>query len=246
MLHGRSKDYMKGCRRRYFSGRFPLQKFLRSRVGQPWAKVHSEMSEEFDRRTFAGYRFWKDIAWRVETSCWVGAETGRIYSNHDYGGPSQVNGFYVHPWTGILQYQEHIIGPRQEQPVTHIPINDRNWLEKYEGIWYWIEKYEVHTEGLTTIRPNWKPQPVEVDGVVFYKIKDVEHVYHKKQLSHENLKRNNLKNDTPEEIKEAARIAAEKAKLERAIWKRRQAAQEELYQAQLAKAKEARANAANL
>lgn len=79
-----------------------------------------------------------------------------------------------------------------------------------------------------------------IEGITFYKIKDIERISNKKQLSHEMLQKNNLTNDTPEEIKEALRIAAEKSKFERALWKRQLAAREEQMQAALAKAAKAR------
>lgn len=139
MRKGRSKEFLDGTRR-HGSYRLPLEKFFRSRLGQPWSKVHSEMSKEFDRRTYAGYKFWDMVDWEVAQNVWIGAATGTVYEDGSYGGSLAVDGFYVHPWTGILCCQKRVTGRKKEpEERTRIVIDDRQALEKMEGIWYYTE-----------------------------------------------------------------------------------------------------------
>lgn len=92
MRHGVSKEFLDGTRR-HGCARLPIKKFLASRIGQPWDEVYSEISQEFDHRSYVGHIFYRNLKWYVEVDCWVGAETGTIYDSRDM----KVDGFYVHP-----------------------------------------------------------------------------------------------------------------------------------------------------
>ena len=84
----------------------PLRRFLRSRVGRPWKKVHSEMSRELDNRSLMrGHHFWLHVNMEVKTKCYVG-EDGKIYSSTGWGRKSEVEGLFVHPVTQILCYRK--------------------------------------------------------------------------------------------------------------------------------------------
>ncbi len=243
MKHGTRKEYMKGTRRWHgYGGRFPLKRFLFSRLGKLWADVHSELSAEFDRRTYAGNRFWRSLDnWDIAEKCWIGAETGTVYTYHRWGD-GIVDGFYVHPFTGILSYQERKREERPEAPITRIAINDCCWVEKIIGIWYYIEYYRVEHEGLTQINENWRrSEPIEIDGEVFYKVYWSEQIYNKHQLSKDELKKNNLTNDTAEQIKEETKALAEKDRLEREVGRRLREAWEEREREREAKIRKARA-----
>lgn len=136
MRQGRSKEYAKGTRRHRWTGRFPIRRFLFSRLGQSWDQVHSELSQEFDRRTYSGNLFWKHGLWDLEENCWIGAETGKIYDGHDM----EVSGFYVHPFTGILSFTPGSPRPEKDpKPIVRIVIDDRYSYEKIDGIWYHTE-----------------------------------------------------------------------------------------------------------
>lgn len=143
------RELLKGTRR-HGGFRFPEDKFLRSRLGRLWSEVHAELSKEFDRRTYSGYRFWSNFNSRynpkVATKVWIGAETGIVYQSREgrFESNSSVDGFYAHPWTGKLCFQERIIQPRINKECIcrkniRIPITDRTYIEKIEGIWYWSE-----------------------------------------------------------------------------------------------------------
>lgn len=190
MQEGARKEYLKGTRR-HGAYRFPTQKFLFSKIGQPWDKVHSELSKEFDRRTYAGYRFWHSFVghWgEIAVSCWIGEETGTIY-NSDRDTP--VDGFYVHPFTGILQYKKRKYDyPKKSSPIVRIKIDDLNSLEKLEGIWY-KTKY--------VLNPYYHHSPYSLYSERF--TRDI--AASKRQLNKKELKENGLENDNPFEWESA-------------------------------------------
>lgn len=84
----------------------PLKRFLRSCIGKPWPKVHSELSRKLDRRSVAGAHIWDHVMWEIETDCYIG--TDRLaYSNRRRWLNSEmpVVGLYVHPKTGLIREQ---------------------------------------------------------------------------------------------------------------------------------------------
>jgi hypothetical protein len=198
-----SKDYLKGSSRHHRGhSPFPFDRFLNSRLGRPWDEVYSEVSKAFDHRSYAGYSFFRDLGWHVATNCWIGAETGNIYSS-EWGASVVQNEFYVHPWTGILSWAEPIDRSRPEQPKTEVAIEverDRfgkivsgKYYEKVDGIWYYFENYSIEHEGFTNIRP-WGGEAVEIDGEKLYRVTWTEHVNIKRQLSKKELRENGLHN----------------------------------------------------
>ena len=88
-----------------FSDRLgPLKRFLRSNVGRPWDKVHSELSKKLDRRSITGAHIWDHIKWEIQTECYIGAD--RLMYSRRYGlGRIPIKGLYVHPKTGLLREQ---------------------------------------------------------------------------------------------------------------------------------------------
>jgi hypothetical protein len=147
MRRGVRKDYLKGSRR---NGRghspYPFDRFLASRVGRAWDDVYSELCSEFDNRSWVGYSFRRDLAWHVQTNCWIGAETGTIYSS-EWGGSKVSNEFYVHPFTGLLCWAPPIKHERPERPVTKVVVDEDTYHEIQDGIWFthritrrWMEK----------------------------------------------------------------------------------------------------------
>jgi hypothetical protein len=207
MRQGLRKEYTRGTRRHRWSSRFPLDKFLYSRLGQKWSDVHKEMSAEFDRRTYSGYFFWKNFdrwADHIAVNCWIGAETGTVYNN-GHRGEERVEGLYVHPFTDIICYQ----GPVPKKPskpveTTRFVINDRIALEKIDGIWYQTE-YKKEDPGNYNSYYN---SPI-------YRNKEWV-VLSKKQLSNATLRANNLTNNTPEEIVELLKEKERKIQEEKA------------------------------
>lgn len=84
----------------------PLKRYLRSCIGRPWNKVHSELSLKLDRRSISGSHIWDHVMWEIETDCYIGAD-GLAYSNiRKYSrGEWPIVGLYVHPKTGLIREQ---------------------------------------------------------------------------------------------------------------------------------------------
>ncbi len=84
----------------------PLRRYLRSCVGRPWNKVHSELSQKLDRRSVTGSHIWDHVMWEIETDCHIGPDR-LAYSNRPrfrhQRGP--IDGLYVHPRTGLIREQ---------------------------------------------------------------------------------------------------------------------------------------------
>lgn len=163
MRYGCRKDYLKGSRR---NGRghspYPFERLLASRVGRLWDDVYSELCEEFDSRSYPGYRFHHNIDWKVYRHCWIGAETGTVYSDHR-GWPGEVrNEYYVHPHTGILCYAFWTPPEKASRPVTEVPTDADNRLEQIEGIWF---RFHVDHFPYKYVYMNGQGEMVEKDCV---------------------------------------------------------------------------------
>ena len=174
MRRGTAKEFAKGTRRRW-GGRYPVRGFLFSRLGKPWSEVHSEMSQEFKRGTRIGDLWWQQWHLDIAEGCWKGAETGKIYDSVGL----EVSGFYVHPFTKLLCYQEpqksHRRAPRT---VDQYILDDKHSLNRYDGIWYMCD-YR-------------KPAL----GDYFYPGENRSiYVFHKKQLSKKELRHYGLVNE---------------------------------------------------
>lgn len=84
----------------------PLRRFLRSCVGRPWAKVHSELSRTLDRRSVTGSHIWDHVMQEIATDCRI-ADDRLAYSNRRrfLNVDVPVDGLYVHPRTGLIREQ---------------------------------------------------------------------------------------------------------------------------------------------
>jgi hypothetical protein len=117
----------------------PLRGAIRKNIGRPWDKVFGEFCEALDRRGLSGYHIWTHLMWEIETNTFLG-EDGEVYERPAFGGlPSKVDGFYVHPLTGLLLYKEPWRFrrlkkvPRLEIPV---PENEPQVYRKIDGLWF--------------------------------------------------------------------------------------------------------------
>ena len=99
-----SRHSQHGWDAKEFSDRLgPLKRFLRSRVGQHWDKVYSELSRSLDKQSLTGLHIWTHVWQYVEKDIEFGSD-GQIYRKpiRRIGKIWQVQGMYVHPKTGIL------------------------------------------------------------------------------------------------------------------------------------------------
>jgi hypothetical protein len=84
----------------------PLKRYLRSCVGRPWNKVHSELSQKLDRRSLSGSHIWDHVMLEIETDCYIGDDRLVHSNNRRYHlDESPIEGLYVHPKTGLIREQ---------------------------------------------------------------------------------------------------------------------------------------------
>jgi hypothetical protein len=121
----------------------PLRRFLRSKVGQPWDDVYSELCQRLNRNTIAGKHvidhLWDYVERHVEIidgipyskPYWI-SQTQLTHSYRDK--------FYVHPSTGILcaAKKSPRISNRQDQPTNIVILDDYHQYHKLNDIWYLI------------------------------------------------------------------------------------------------------------
>jgi hypothetical protein len=91
----------------------PLRRYLRSCVGRPWNKVHSELSQKLDRRSLSGSHIWDHVMWEIETDCHIGEDRLAYSNDRTYRlseGP--IVGLYVHPATGLIREQRRRLRKR--------------------------------------------------------------------------------------------------------------------------------------
>lgn len=116
----------------------PLRGNLRVNIGRKWDDVFSEFSKHLDRRGVSGYHIWTHLVQEVTTKTFMGAD-GKIYERARYAGILEVDGFYVHPLTGILEYKERDNWWRKskkEQGDIRVPGNEAWVYRQIDGLWF--------------------------------------------------------------------------------------------------------------
>lgn len=116
----------------------PLCRFLQKNIGRPWNDIYSEICQSTDRRTFRGHDLLEYLGWEVYVQCTIG-EDGKAYAHHRWGGRTPVSGFYVHPETGVLQWEKPVSYKVKPPTVTKIEFASygevvfHGKIEKYPG-----------------------------------------------------------------------------------------------------------------
>jgi len=120
----------------------PLRGAIRKKVGRPWDKVFGEFCDALARRGLSGYHIWTHLMGEVETNTFLG-EGGEVYGQSVLrvfsGRWSKVEGFYVHPLTGLLLYKESKRFQRMKnKPKLEIPVagNEPQVYRKIDGLWF--------------------------------------------------------------------------------------------------------------
>ncbi|MDZ8187764.1 MAG: hypothetical protein RMX96_23305 [Nostoc sp. ChiSLP02] len=135
----------------------PLRRFLRSKVGQPWNDVYSELSQRLDTKTMAGQHvighLWDYVELHVEiidgsvySKPYQGYRNllargyGDAFSARRYANGGRSQRFYIHPETGILcAVEKNPIKQTQKPKQTDILIiDDYHQYHKLNDIWYFI------------------------------------------------------------------------------------------------------------
>ena len=120
----------------------PLRRYLRKNVGRPWDKVHGEAK-----------RVLKAGGWGVQHvfEAHFLAEVDREVYQHENGTLvscryrflQRVEGFYVHPKTGLLRYAPPTRWKPAAQPtnIDLIPLDDSRYYVRIRGLWF-IASYQ--------------------------------------------------------------------------------------------------------
>jgi hypothetical protein len=132
----------------------PLRRLIRSKVGQPWDQVYSELSRRLDANTMAGRHVLDhvddyvtqhvDLIDGVPHSRDGGWRRGRVL------GAGYHEEFYVHPDTGMLclaakrpRVKFRVVPDAATQPVDVIIIDRYQRYQKIDDVWYWVKLADV-------------------------------------------------------------------------------------------------------
>lgn len=123
----------------------PLRRLLRSKVGQPWNDVYSELCQRLDSNTMAGQHVINHIWDYVERHVEIidGVVYRKLYRGYRtrFGwGYRDRDRFYIHPDTGILCAVEEVPSKKwsSKQETDFIIIDDYHEYQKLNDIWYLI------------------------------------------------------------------------------------------------------------
>ena len=88
----------------------PLYGFVQKSVGRYWDDVYSEICQNLDFRSVHGIHIKSHLDSYVELNTYLG-EDGKVHTQpykplDHVGGKAEVDGYYVHPITGILCYKQ--------------------------------------------------------------------------------------------------------------------------------------------
>lgn len=152
----------------------PLQRFLRSRLGQPWDKVYSEIMANLNLNNAAQYHVWQHLILfgEVETKTYMEGNTVMIAGKtpRSVGEYSWRQEFYVHPKTGLLCGGERA---RDQFRLKHNKeadsLNEVRYIDpkkplvqyhKIAGVWYKFQMraatdQEKAKKQFGGFRPDW-------------------------------------------------------------------------------------------
>ncbi|MFP4300354.1 MAG: hypothetical protein ACLFT0_21305, partial [Spirulinaceae cyanobacterium] len=123
----------------------PLYRWLRSKVGQPWDNVYSQLCQQLETNSVIGqhilHHLWDIVKRHVEI------RNNDIYAKHKSKYPLISYGnrplFYVHPETGIF-----CLAPRKQKSETSsqddvVIINRYQQYRRIDDIWYFVSFKDV-------------------------------------------------------------------------------------------------------
>ncbi|MDZ8052585.1 MAG: hypothetical protein RMX68_029135 [Aulosira sp. ZfuVER01] len=121
----------------------PLRRLLRSKVGQPWNEVYSELCQRLDHNTMAGQHVIGHIWNYVERYVEIIDGIPYLKASRGFQIPldrSYRDRFYIHPETGILCTVEIIPRKQKQKPkqTDVVIVDDYHQYHKIKDIWYLI------------------------------------------------------------------------------------------------------------
>lgn len=117
----------------------PLRRLLRSKVGQPWDDVYSELCRRLDRNTVTGRHVISHVWDYVERH--VVFIDGVPYPKGNLNYPLSIwrrLRLYVHPETGILCSATTAPAEPRKKPDDYVVIDAYHQYRKLDGVWYFI------------------------------------------------------------------------------------------------------------
>lgn len=120
----------------------PLRRFLKSKVGEPWNDVYSELCQRLDANTMAGQHVIGHLWYYVEQHVELidGIPYRKTYLSHrSHQLISYRDQFYIHPETGILCLAKSIPRKQKTSPPTDVVMIDKyHQYCKINEIWYLV------------------------------------------------------------------------------------------------------------
>lgn len=164
----------------------PLYRFLQSRTGKPWSKVHSEICKELKGRSTQQQHLLDHLDRAVETKLYAVGRKLYEADGKQFTERYSRQSFYVDPRDGLLKATKFEKSwwrrPKPKDPTTH-KADGRDY-RRINGIWFEIT---------TVSAPVWVPVGLDTGRWA------IQHVEHKRSLSSKELKTLALGNvDEPE------------------------------------------------
>jgi len=136
------KTPYRGNRKEFTDLLGPLHRFLRSRCGQPWDKVYSEVCEHVNLNNNVQKHLLTHLDLYVEKNAKI--VDGKLLLTSE--GHSLASEFYVHPKTGLLtenkEYRSQFFNwGGYKKPKLMVPHekNENIQYHKINGVWYEVE-----------------------------------------------------------------------------------------------------------
>ncbi len=117
----------------------PLRRLLRSKVGQPWDVVYSELCRRLDSNTVTGRHVISHVWDYVERHVVFidGLPYAKSYQKFSLRNAWRLC-LYVHPETGILCLAPSAPADPPKKPDDVVVIDNYHQYRKLDGVWYFI------------------------------------------------------------------------------------------------------------
>ena len=114
----------------------PLWRFLRSNLGRPWDKVYAEIRSRVDGRGVLGNHVLDHLHWEVDVNCYQ--EGREILAAGVFGWIRPVDGFYVHPKSGLLLEAPRRRWRRQKRQdvIRWVEGPEGELYQSFDGLWF--------------------------------------------------------------------------------------------------------------
>lgn len=128
----------------------PLRRFLRSRLGQHWNKIYSELCEHVDKRNIVQAHLLDHVAWEVAKD--VVIKDGEIVS---FDWRTLWQEFYVCPKSGVLKSFKKKSRRKTSEKPSYYVVDAKRQYRCIDGLWYEV-----------TLKPLPKPTSLSQDVIL--------------------------------------------------------------------------------